>query len=364
MTETLSPSPPVVGVIDPSIMGGNALEHPELKIRFSTFEAARGAEKVFSDTFIDGCTDGELKVGNERVNLKGYLDQVEATAKDDEVISDPKAIAGLYLKTSDVLARNLKLFVAPNSDKTKNATRKATIKESKDGFIAGLRSKAPSVAASIKDWCDGKSKPFPIYEMEYYGLEIDGKDVLDMASKPVSDIRPNIEIQRQLGADFIMGYSDARVEERFAGKEQHSAKRIYMNPDAEAAPELFEAVLQAANKAGLSIKLKMLQRATEFAEAHRRRQKGEVRDGFRGDGIVIYTDNRQADEVLGMVLAIAKDKPEAFVGRATSRVPQNVAEGIAVGDSSVQMPGSSLTSHRAKILNHVTTYVKQSGKTG
>jgi hypothetical protein len=108
----------------------------------------------------------------------------------------------------------------------------------------------------------------------------------------------------------------------------------------------------------------MLQRGPELAEAHLKRSKGEPADALRGDGIVIYAHSESANDVLALVMAIAQDHPEAFAGRQTSRIPQKVAEGIAVGSEPIQAPGKSLTSHREEILSYVAGKVRESGQTG
>jgi len=355
--------PPATGTLDPSLTVGSTAT-PELKVRFNTFKEAQTAEKKFSDTFIDGTVNDQLKVGDEQVGIKGYLDKVEATDKDNGIIANPEAVAGLYLSTTEMVARNLKILIGRNPDEAKEAERRAVIKEAKDSFITGLHDEAISTADQIVDWCKGTTKHFPARAMEYRGLKIDGSDPLDSESNSDNDFRPNIKIQRQIGGVFIMGYSDTRVKEKLAKQDQELGKRIYLNPDPETAPQVFEQVLQAANEAGLSIQLKIFQRAPEFAQAHLTRSKGQTMDGFRGDGIVIYSGESQADDVLGMVLALAKDKPEAFIGRQTSKVPQNVAEGIAVGDEPTGTKGYSLTSHRVEMFNYAAEYVRKSGKTG
>lgn len=362
MSETLSQQP--LASIDPSLTAGNALATQELKVRFNTFEEAQTADKNFSDSFIEGALTDKLKVGNESVGIKGYLDKVEATQSDNEAIADPEAIAGLYLKTTDMLARNLKIMVTRNGDPAQDAARKSVISASKESFLTKLKGETEVAADGIVDWCNGDTRRFPVNATEYTGLEIDGKDALDSKGNHADDFRPNFKIQRQLGGTFIMAYSDGRVREKVQKQDQELAKRIYLNPDTFATPDVFEQVLTTANATGLSIQLKMFQRAPEFAEAHRARKNGNDMDGFRGDGIVVYANEAQADDVLSMVLAIAKDKPEAFVGRKTSKVAQQVAEGIAVGDEPTQAKGESLTSHRVMILDYAANFVRQSGKTG
>ena len=335
-----------------------------LKVRFETFEQAQSAEKKFSPTFIDGSISGQLRVGAESVGIKGYLDKVEADEEDNKIISNPEQIAATYLATTNMLARNLKILVNRNPDTAQDTARKAQLKEAKDTFLAKLRDEAGSSADSIVDWCEGKTRKFPVDAIEYKGLEVDGSDPLNAMGSSAEDFRTNFKIQRQIGGTFVMAYSDTRVQEKLHKQDEEPSKRIYLNPQIAATPQVFEQVLQAANEAGIPIQLKMFQRAPELATAHAHRKSGRAADGLRGDGIVVYAGEKEADDVLALVLAVAKDNPDAFIGRKTSRIPQKVAEGIAVGDEPLQAPGKSLTSHREEIISYVAAKVAQSGKTG
>jgi hypothetical protein len=86
-------------------------------------------------------------------------------------------------------------------------------------------------------------------------------DVLDADGKGVPDVRANFKIQRQFGGVFVMAYSDSRVRQKMRGEEAELDKRIYLNPDMEAALEIFEQLLQTANAKGISLQLKIFQRA-------------------------------------------------------------------------------------------------------
>ena len=346
-------------VIDPALTLGDT--GSSIKVYHETIESAQTAEKKFSDEFIDGCIDDSLTVGDEKVGIKGFLDKVETTAEDDKVIDDPDQIAGLYLSTTEMLARSLKIKV----DKDMDPARKAEIRAAKDRFVDGLHDESLQAADGIVDWCAGKTKKYPVAAVEYHGLEVDGKDLLDTSSRDQVDHRANFTIQRQAAGTFIMAYSDKRVDERMSDQPTtEMTTRVYLNPDAKATPELFEKVLQAANEAGLSLQLKMFQRATEMADAHARKGRGQAADALRGDGIVIYTNDADANEVLSLALALAGDSPEAFAGRKTSKVPQAAAEGIAIGQEPRNAKGESLTQHRTQLFNYAARQVEKSGLTG
>ncbi len=355
MSEILAPTELTAQLPPPQQQGEETLSpEAQLKIRYNTFEEARQAPKKFSDEFIDGCLNDSLQVGENKVGTKGYLDKVESTPTDKAIINNPESIAGSYLATTDMLARNIKFLTVPGmTDERKNQLIKT-----KSSFLDQLKGETQETADQIVDWCDGKSNSFPVAATEYRGMDVDGHDPLNSMDAKAEDFRSNLTVQRQIGGTFIMGYSDTRVAEKLHKQDRVLTQRIYLNPDIMAAPEVFEKVLQAANESGISLQLKMLQRASELATAH----KGG--DALRGDGIVIYAHEASANDVLALALAVAKDHPEAFTGRKTSRIPQKVAEGIAIGDEPVQAAGKSLTSHREEIIDYVAQKVRESGKTG
>jgi len=349
----------------------------QLAVQYHSFEEARQAPRELSDELIDAAIDEyadkplAFKVGAEQVGLKGYLDKVEATATDEAIISDPNSIAAVYLETTDMVARNLKIKVAGGTP----PERIQEIAGAKQAYTAGLRQEALQTADQIVAWAeagDPRAVPAPNESFAYGGFEVpdgngDTVDAFDM-SKKTADFHPNLKVQRQLGMNFIYGYSDARVGQRMQGSAEAITERIYLNPDAMAAPHVFEQVLQAVNKAGIPIEMKMLQRAQEMGYAHIEKARDASKgDALRGDGIVLYASKETANDVLALALAVAQDNPEAFAGRETSRVPQAVAEGVAVGSEPLQKPGEkkeSLTSHRAKVLSIISQKVADSGKTG
>lgn len=344
---------------------GEEQVNPGLKIFHETFGEAAKPRKQFSDSFIRVAIRDKLEVdGEETGSIKIFLDEIEPTAADLEVVDDPERIAALYEATTAMITRVLKVGVPPAGSSEETQAIRETVRKAKADYLSSLSEEIPQTTSEIIDWCSGTTRRFPKRAMGYYGFTINGKDILDAKGEGVPGVRPNIKIQRQEGGYFVMAYSDKRVREKLAGKAEDLEKRIYLNPDMEATPELFERLLQVASEAGISLQLKMYQRAPDAARAHRGRSKGEGTGGLRGDGIVIYTSSKDADDVLSMVLSLAQDNPEAFKGRKTSRTPQAIAEGIAIGDEPTHEQGGSLTSHRAGILEDVTRATRDSGLEG
>ncbi len=347
-------SPNLGFAVDPSILGGNTLQEP-LQIRFNTFAEARETPRPFSDEFIETFTDNPTAVNG----IKGYLDNVKPTERDHEVIGNPDRAADLYVQTTEMIARNLRVKV----DQGKAGVTAEQIQKDGEAKLQRLWGYRVNVPEALKRRHNSATNPQATNKDKFLddetiaGLEYRGLDF----NRP--GVRANFNIQRQDGGTFIMAYSDGRVQEKMADTGKTLDKRIYLNPDLEATPQLFEQLLQAANKTGISIQLKMFQRATEVVDAHIKSSKGQE-VGLRGDGIVVYTDNEHDDDTLALVLALAQDNPDAFKGRSHSRTPQNVAEGIAIADEPVQAPGKSLTSHRVEALKSVAGQVAASGEKG
>ena len=344
------------------------LTEADIRIRYESFEDAKQAEKKFSDDFIDtalaehGGVLLPFSVGSEMVGLKGYLDKVEATATDRAIIEDPEAIASVYTNTTQMIARSLKIRVTTGTP----SERIKQIAIGKNEYLARLDGEATETAAKIVAWAetgDPRVAPRPGEAFGYYGFNIgegdQAIDVFDQGGKSAPDFRPNIKIQRQGGGNFIYGYSDSRVIESMEGQRDTLTERIYLNPDLMATPEVFESVLSAANEAGIPLELKMFQRSEELGAAHIEKSRDPNNgDALRGDGLVIYTSSESANDVLELALAIAKDRPEAFAGRETSRIPQAVAEGIAVGSKPRQKSGQDA---REAFRRGITVYSEREG---
>lgn len=347
MTEELPISDTNTNNLSPD---NNSIDLP--KIEFDTLKKAETHRREFSDSFID------LVLGEDIFFLKNYLDKVPPTIDDQQVIKSPIDIAKLYAETTQMLLRNLHISLLKHTDPKENFRYKRLLRDAQQEFTERINSQIDPVSREIVDWCeDNKSRVFPVEAIEYHGFIIDEKDILDSQDNGNNILRPNIRIQRQIAGTFIMAYTDKRVQEKLIHKSEKLNRRIYLNPKAISTPGIFEQILQIANRDNLSIQLKMFQRTSEFASVHK-----DSRD-LRGDGIVIYIGDTEADKLISIILNIAKNNPEAFIGRRISRVPQPIAEGIGIGDDPKES-NQSLTSHRAILLAQVIDSVLRSGKTG
>ena len=72
----------------------------------------------------------------------------------------------------------------------------------------------------------------------------------------------------------------------------------------------------------------------------------------RGDAIVLYGGDDNADALLAIVESIYEANRDAFVGQDVARMPIRIADGVAVGSEPKGLSGiESLTSHRAKVID-------------
>lgn len=332
--------------------------NPELLVRYKSFEEARGAKKGLSDTFISEAISARFTENY----INSYLTNVDITPKDQEILDSPELIAKCYSDTTDMLIRNLGIKIASGSNPTENEENKLKVKEAKKLFIQSLKDQIPITCDQIIAWCESKSRKFPVDEMGYKGFNINNIDILDSKNN-TPYVRANFKIQRQDNGVFIMAYSNSRVSAKMEESiDGHNTKnldnRIYINPDISESPTIFEKILQQANDNGIELQLKMFQRAPELSSIRLQQKGNDSSSQLRGDGIVLYVNHEDADRVLQIVLSLAEESSNSFKDRKTSRIPQPITDGIAVGDEP-PVPGYSLTSHRAELLSHVADKIRK-----
>ena len=153
-----------------------------------------------------------------------------------------------------------------------------------------------------------------------------------------------------------------------SGKALPLTRRIYLNPAPEAVPMVFEALLQAADEVDIPLAMKMNQVATALAIFKQRRVNGRQSigssvDGLRADNVIIAVGDRHANEMLRLVYATALEYQEVFRGRPTPLVPMRIADGLAIGDESLES-GRSPAEHRAIILYRIARVTENTGRYG
>lgn len=148
--------------------------------------------------------------------------------------------------------------------------------------------------------------------------------------------------------------SDAFVKRQANGERVAIDKRIYLNPRRTEAVGIYEKLLTQINQLGIECRSKILDA--------RYGGKGGL-TSERGDTIVLYGNDANADKLLAIVESIHKANPEAFAGQDVARMPIRIADGVAVGSEPKGFNGSkSLTTHRAQIIDMTANALHEEAK--
>lgn len=210
----------------------------------------------------------------------------------------------------------------------------------------------------LRKYKSGDMKAFNSVVAEYHGLTINSSegeiDVSGMGSKKIKGVHPNIRVQRELTNQFVHWETDQMLREVQEGTYPELKKRIYLNPKTSDSIEIFTELMKTINGKGLSAKGKVLDRSYELM---RQMNFGEP-EPIRADTIVLYLKDTDADNILETVLNKYIENPESFRDRSTPKIPTGIAPGIAVGDEPT-VEGSSLTSHRADVIETVAKKTKE-----
>ncbi|HET6924636.1 MAG TPA: T3SS effector HopA1 family protein, partial [Candidatus Saccharimonadales bacterium] len=211
----------------------------------------------------------------------------------------------------------------------------------------------------FRDYMGGTRHRYPRHEMEFHGFNLtttDGPKDLLHSNVKVAGIRPNIHVQGGLTSNFIQWRSSAYVEAAGRGEKPDLVKRIYLNPTMESSVKIFTEIVDAADKAGLQVKGKILDRSTSAVSSFTFKKDGSI-GSLRGDGIVIGTSAKDANSLLGIVEEIYNKHRAAFAGRKVPRVPKQIGQGVAIGEDISDT--ESLTSHRAAVIGNAALLAKE-----
>lgn len=145
--------------------------------------------------------------------------------------------------------------------------------------------------------------------------------------------------------------SDECVKRRANGEQVAVDKRIYLNPKRTEAVRIYEELIHQVDVQRLACRSKILDA--------RYGGKSSLTNE-RGDAIVLYGGNDNADALLAIVESIYEANRDAFVGQDVAHMPLRIADGVAVGSEPKGLSGiESLTSHRAKIIDMTVNALHQ-----
>ena len=196
--------------------------------------------------------------------------------------------------------------------------------------------------------------------LEFHGFTVqrtDGKHVDLLDGNTPGNVHANLFIQREIAGTFVHWTSKEYLKKRVAGNKPPLTRRIYLNPRTQDAVRVFREVVDAASAANLSVKGKILDRSSEANVMKAYNDQDAANRDVRGDAIVLYAGEDEANELLAIAEQVLNQNPAAFKNRDVSSVPLKLAGGLAIGDEPGEK-GASLTSHRAGVLEEVASEVR------
>lgn len=324
-----------------------------------TFEQARELPDPLTDEFILDALSGDLQTpgGEKAWSVKSYLDSVPADSSDKEYASTNSEVIQLRDELTDFVARELKIHSPP--------AYRSHLEDRKRHFMARLEAGKQAFRTYVKGRearKDLRENKVPMTDLSFYGLTVmmEGGNSVDLLESSVKDIYANMFVQREIGGNFIHWSSDEYVEKKAAGNRPKLTRRIYLNPRPQDSVSVFSDVIHAAENAGLAVKGKIYDRTYDSLVMKAYDSVGENYN-LRGDGIVLYATEDEADKLLVVAQDVYDAHGQAFSGRGLSQVPFELAPGLGIGDEPTHT-GVSLTSHRAGVIEEVLSKVRESGE--
>lgn len=336
----------------------DAHEH-ELQPKVSiTFEEARKTASPLPRELIAGALMGDLRKpgGPTELMVKGYLDNVPADAADKKFATDSADAIQFREELSNFVASELKVHATDDI--------KGYIETRKKAFFnrleAGKRAFRKYVAGR-EARMDLNQNPVPRTDIDFYGFTVDvgGGNSIDLLESSVKNARANIYIQREIMGGFVHWSSQQYVERKISGDRPKMTHRIYLNPKPQESVKVFRDVAHAIEASGLAAKAKIYDRTFDSGPMKAYDSNGDE-FSVRGDGIVIYGTDDEAEALLKLVERQYDTHEAAFEGRGLSSVPFEIAPGFGIGDEP-ETAGTSLTSHRADVIETVLGKVRASG---
>ena len=328
------------------------------------FDNAPQWSREFSDDQIDQICSLEPGLFRPEDNVYKYLIEAPTPESDIELMDDPARIAELYKTTVEMMLRNIQTLVAVYGSQADD-DRCQRVLRSQKRFVSQTKETLAEVSDDLAAWCLGGSD-FPSEAIQHFGFNVDGTDILDFDQPALDDVRTNFRVQRpQLSGDiFIHGHTQARLQEKMTGQDKPLSRRIYLNPNLESVPIIFEELLRGADDADIPLSIKMNQTAPNLA-INKQNQLNRGLDypaKMRADNIVIAIAEDNADETLRLVYETFLRHQEEFADRPVPLIPMKLAGGLAIGDEP-QAKGASLNGNRSQIIYDAAAKASASGHT-
>jgi len=315
--------------------------------------------RPFGDATIESLVVGGLSgvggVGQEGA-IQWWSTMTRPNTQEISIMGNPAAIGDLHARTARMIERNSGLYV----DYAKiGPTARAHLATVSQAQRAALRVDDGSklVQTLLRQRRTGKRSPVPTsegFQYAHYAAVQSTRGPVYLSertgSNPLDGVRPIITYQEGASDTFIHWSTTPALEQQTkTGKRPPYVRRIYLNPQMQAQPEVFEEIMTALNAAGLTVAGKMLDRAGELAVASAHNPSRGTEPDVRTDGIILGLLANEADTALGIVASVHRKHLVSFSGRPVPKISQQVAEGVSVGDQSPERERSP-TQHRASAM--------------
>ncbi|MGH7157806.1 MAG: T3SS effector HopA1 family protein [Candidatus Saccharimonadales bacterium] len=329
-----------------------------------SFDTLRSVERPFSDTTIERIVVGDLSGEgfSAATDIQRWSSLARPTAAEVSLMHNPSAIAGIHKKTADMIRQHGHFHIDPNrvGPQEKEILRLA-IQAQKDALAAD---DGGVLERRVQLWRQGQGAGVKLVTgAKYAHCSVSTTkgplDLSDRFGKKVNGVRAVISYQEGLGDNYIHWATTGLTSHQLThGSSPSFGRRIYLNPEPAFQTEIFTSVMQRLDQAGLTVGGKMIDRALELAVASAANPAVGKEENVRADGIVLGLVAAEADVALRITEDVYKENYAAFRGRPTPKIPQKVAEGVAVSDESPDVK-ESLTTHRAIALGAAAEAARQ-----
>lgn len=337
--------------------------------RVRTFADAERKRHVFDDSVVvnmlNGTLLGEAQESPGGPDLKRWVDRVRAPQAERRLAGDADRIGRLHTKTVKMIARNQQLVADAD---TVPAEHRRYLDQYADLFRMtaddSSERRGNALAISIHEWLGGKTRGAGAVgeKLLYPPLVLSSTEgninVTDrFGDKTVNGIRPTISYQEDVGGQYIHWLTRPLAAEAAKnGAVPKHDRRIYLSPDPEQGPDVFEDLMTEFDRLGLKVTGKMYDRCSEAAVNARELAQGKDVTS-RAEGIVLAMSQDDCEQILAMVNDYADKHTRVFAHRPKPRIPVRIRDGIAVGGEPAAK-NESLTSHRLGVLNTVIDRVR------
>jgi hypothetical protein len=324
-----------------------------------TFTTASERRRTLNDETIDAIVDDALEdsLGKHVNFVKSYLDRVPKDDSDNEFHRDVEQQIASHAQLAQLISEKVRL----TGIETYSPGKQAAFGRKLDEYRQDLSQGTAIMADYLRDTQRGVQSRFPTKAATYMGLTMkrsDGSAVDFVSGDSVGGIQSNVYIQSEIAGTFVHITSDKYLALKAEGQKPKLDKRIYLNPRSAEVVTVFRRVLELAEAQDIPMKGKVLDKSIEPL------LEDTDRGDARGDAIVLYVDEANADALLREVKQVYIEHKDAFANRRVSKIPMPIAPGVGIGDEPDSASGASLTSHRSDIIEDAARATREALRQG